>query len=187
MSRIVTGSSRAGDRCGDALGAGRLRPGRPVRYSLAVCSEAMATTRRKSWLVCASLSIGLLAPLVAGCSSSSACPTIGCEPEMRLAYRTAIQMPYSISVAVKGLTLQANCPIAVLGDLFPRMPVVRSCDDRKTIITGVDLGHGQNQTVPVVVTLDGGTATPTILTLTTIINSRDCDSICFVHDGILAN
>jgi hypothetical protein len=52
---------------------------------------------------------------------------------------------------------------------------------------GVDLGHGLNQTLPVQVTIDDGTPIQVTATLEGIVNSRNCDVVCFDHRATVVN
>jgi hypothetical protein len=124
----------------------------------------------------------LLICAVAGGCSSSACPTIACQPTIEMSFRTAIPGNYSLSVTVAGQTFNATCPTQTA-----QLPGVESCTDTQFVVAGVDLGHAQNDTVDISVTIDGGASMKGTANLAGITNSRSCDLVCFVHAGVLNN
>ncbi len=130
----------------------------------------------REWLVGVAISL-----MGAGCSTST-CPTIACQPEIHLSYQTPIAGSYSVSVVVTGSTFTAACPLQGGG-----LPGITSCDQSGIVVSGVNLGHGTNDTVDVQVSLNGGAGIDTKANLSNITNSRECDLICFVHTGTVAN
>lgn len=119
--------------------------------------------------------------LFSGCSTST-CPSVACRPEIHLTYNTAIQAAYSVSATVAGNTFAATCPLA-----SGTVPGISSCDSSGLIISGVDLGHGDNSVVDLTLTLNGGAAIDVKATLSYVTNSRDCDLVCYVHTGTVQN
>ena len=124
--------------------------------------------------------------LIAGCSRG-ACPTIACAPKIELAYQNSIANTYNLSVQVAGVTLQSNCPMQATPGPYNAPPTIQSCDSNGLVVSGVDLGHGSNETVAVAVKIDDGSSIPTTATLQGITNSRDCDFVCYVHTGVVSN
>jgi len=123
--------------------------------------------------------VGLL--IFCGCSST-ACPTVGCEPEIDLSFETPMTASYAVTVSVQNSMFTANCPTQVA-----QLPGIKSCDGAGLVISGVDLGHGENNTVAVMVALNGGQAISTTATLQSITNSRECALVCYIDEGTVAN
>ena len=125
-------------------------------------------------------SIGLVLALVAS-ACQSVCPTIGCWPTIALTYDAPLPGQHTVSVVVGGQTFAATCPLTT----EPAIPGISHCDATGLELKGLDLGHGANQIVPVAVTIDGGPRVVGTAALTQILNSRDCDLVCYKHEGIL--
>ena len=122
----------------------------------------------------------LVGLLCTGCTSG-VCPTIGCYPTITLTYDMPIAGSYTASVTVNGSTVQSTCPRGANGDV----PGIASCDALGLKVSGVDLGHGSLQTVPVTVSINGGAAVSASASLAGIANSRDCDVVCYQHVGVV--
>jgi len=118
-----------------------------------------------------------------GCSSDSRCPTIGCTPKISMAFAHSLTVPYSMTVFVAGQTFRADCP---LSPAAVSEPAITRCDEGGFEITGLDLGHAENKVVNFTVSIDGSEINATA-TLNYIINSRDCDVVCYQHSGTLEN
>lgn len=121
-----------------------------------------------------------------GCSGG--CPSIGCRPKVTLFYDSAILSPYSVSITINGVTLQASCPTA-MQQFLPESdpPRVDSCDGNGITVSGIDLGHGANQTIGASVSIDNSAPILATAVLTNIANSRGCDTVCYIHSGRLPN
>ena len=126
--------------------------------------------------------LAMLASLVA--CSTHVCPTISCQPRVALTYRQALGGPYHLAVAYQGNSFEAGCPLVAA---LPPVTGISSCDMDGLVVTGVDLGHGSNDTVALTVSIAGGTPIPVTATLKRITNSFDCDLVCFDHEGIVEN
>jgi hypothetical protein len=111
------------------------------------------------------------------------CPTIGCQPEVTLAYRQPITSPYHVVVSLHGVTIEGDCP---LDRSYPTIGI-QNCSAQGLVVTGVDLGHGANETVDLTVSIDSGATLAVTATLDGIGNSRDCDVVCYQHQGTVPN
>jgi hypothetical protein len=125
-----------------------------------------------------------LSAMVSGACSEKMCPTIACVPRISLTYARAVASPYRMSVQVNEVSLVENCP-GTRSDLG-LTPGVASCDDRQATITGIDLGHADNTFIGVTVSF-GGMFAGGSATLQRIVNSRDCDLVCYEHVGTVQN
>ena len=128
----------------------------------------------------------LVALGVMGCKTS-ACPEIGCRPEIALTYRQSVVGDYALLIALRGVTYQAVCPKADAP--YETSPHV-SCDANGALLSGVDLGHGGNESVDLTVGLVTGDAATThsiSATLEHVTNSRDCDLVCYQHSATVDN
>lgn len=111
------------------------------------------------------------------------CPTIGCQPQVALVYRQPIEAPYHVVVSLHGVTFEADCP---LDRSYPTIGI-QACTAQGLVVTGIDLGHGANDTVDLTVSIDAGDTLAVTATLDGIGNSRDCDVVCYQHQGTVAN
>jgi hypothetical protein len=127
----------------------------------------------------------LVAVALAPSCSSSSCPTIGCVPRVELTYARPLASAYQLSVSYRGQTFSASCPMKTAN--IGLMPQIDTCDATGLVVTGVDLGHGDNRTVDLTVSVDGGAPVPVTASLMDIANSRSCDVVCFNHVGQVAN
>jgi len=123
------------------------------------------------------------AMMSAGCSEKM-CPTIACVPRIDLTFENPVTAPYRLTVMLAFDTVVENCP-ATRTDLG-LTPGVSSCDDTHATITGIDLGHANNDVIGMNVSL-GGQLLSATATLQTIVNSRDCDLVCYQHVGSVQN
>jgi len=116
------------------------------------------------------------------------CPSIGCRPKVALSYDSPIAASYAISVTIDHITLQSACP-STMQQFLPENdpPRVDSCDSNGITISGIDLGHGDNQTIDASVSIDNAAPLDVTANLTTIANSRGCDLVCYVHSGHIPN
>lgn len=128
----------------------------------------------------------MLAISVATCSSTSVCPTIGCEPLIQLTYATPLVGSYMVSVTVNGSTFAASCPMQASSPLVTT-PGVASCDQNGLMLSAVDLGHGSNDVVQLAIAINDSSSIAVTATLQSISNSRDCPLVCFVHTGVIDN
>jgi hypothetical protein len=119
----------------------------------------------------------------AGCSEKM-CPTIACVPRIDLTYSSVVPDPYRLTVTLNNVSVVENCP-GTRPDLG-FTPGVASCDDRHATITGVDLGHAENSFIGMDVSFGGRLSSGTA-TLQDIVNSRDCDLVCYQHVGTVFN
>jgi hypothetical protein len=119
--------------------------------------------------------------LAAGCVRNGVCPNIGCSPTIALTYDTPLAGPYTVSVVVHGMTFSSTCPPTANAT----SPGIARCDQLGLEISGVDLGHGGNQSVPVAVSIDGAPPIAVAAELGSIQNSRDCDVVCYEHAGVV--
>jgi hypothetical protein len=55
------------------------------------------------------------------------------------------------------------------------------------LLSGVDLGHGSNGVVELIVTVGVSAPISVSATLDGITNSRDCSLVCFRHTGTVDN
>lgn len=136
-------------------------------------------------MVRAALALVLVAAALGGCSRTYSCPTIGCQPQLRLTYRRTVAAPYHVAVTFGGQTSEADCPKT--GGPQGLETGIKSCDEAGVLVTGIDLGQGSNETVNVTVAIDGAAPLSATARLEGIINSRDCDLICFDHRGTVEN
>jgi len=133
--------------------------------------------------------VGLLVCAAAlSCSSTpAACPTIACEPTISLQLRQPIADSYAAIIVFQNTTYQVTCPSAgPISDTPPRL----SCDANGITLTGIDLGHGDNEELEMTVELVTGDAAivyPVTITLLSITNSMDCELVCYQHTGVVAN
>jgi hypothetical protein len=114
---------------------------------------------------------------------SGVCPTIGCLPEVALSYRQPIAAPHHVVVSLRGVTFEADCPME---RPYPTIGI-DSCSAEGVVVMGVELGHGSNQTVDLAVSLEAGQTLAVTATLDGIVNSRDCDVVCYRHGGTIPN
>jgi len=114
---------------------------------------------------------------------SGVCPTIGCLPEVGLAYRQPIAAPYHVVVSLHGVTFEADCPVE---GSYPTVGI-QTCSAEGLVVTGVDLGHASNEKVDLTVAIDAGETLAVTATLDGITNSRDCDLVCYRHEGTIPN
>jgi hypothetical protein len=121
---------------------------------------------------------------IAACRSS-VCPTIACAPQIAISYAMKKASPYQLAVSVRGMDFSAACPNALAEVGTPVGVGITSCDQNGFVVSGVDLGHGDNSTVDLSVSFDGNAAMQVQATLQYIANSRDCDLVCFDHTGTL--
>jgi len=128
----------------------------------------------------------LVALGVLGCSKAI-CPEIGCRPEIAVTYQQPISGEYVLLMVVDGVTYQSTCPRADAP--YETNPHV-ACDANGALLAGVDLGHGDNNRLYVTVELvtgEGATTGTITATLDGVVNSRDCDLVCYRHSGTIAN
>jgi hypothetical protein len=141
------------------------------------------TDRTHGAPVLACAAFAALALTGGGCSQKT-CPTIACVPRISLSYSNAVPDPYRLSVQVNGTSVVENCP-ATRSDLG-LTPGIASCDGSHAVVTGVDLGHGDNGFIAFSVSF-GGPVFLTNASLLGITNSRDCDLVCYEHAGEVQN
>ena len=127
----------------------------------------------------------LLALVGVSACRSGVCPTIGCHPQITLSYATPIAGGYQVSVTVAGQRFEATCPVQPSQTQF--FVGIQSCDETGLVLSGVDLGHGANDTLTVAIAFDDGPPIQATATLLRITNSRDCDLVCYDHRGAVAN
>src|SRR5262245_28674481 len=121
--------------------------------------------------------------LAAACERTWVCPTIGCQPQVQLTYQQSISGPYHVAVAYRGAVYEADCPITASAPTNG----IKSCDGSGLLLTGVDLGHGANDAVDLTVSIDSAPPIAVSAILQGILNSRDCDLVCFDHRGTVAH
>ena len=126
--------------------------------------------------------IGTLVVLLTGCSG--VCPTINCQPKIGLTFQTAIAGAYSVSIVVDGQAFSTECP---MDTSMSQTVGIDACNGSGLTISGVDLGHGTNETITVSVSIDSGSPLSVSATLENVVNSRDCPLVCYVHQGTVAN
>ena len=63
----------------------------------------------------------------------------------------------------------------------------QTCTSSGFELVGVDLGHGDNSNLPISVSLDGSSPILVQASLAGIQNSRDCDLVCYSHQGVVNN
>ena len=80
------------------------------------------------------------------------------------------------------MSFEADCPGAPAAS-----PGIRSCDSTGVLVTGVHLGDGTNDTVALTVSIDSSAPVTVSAMLERILNSRDCDLVCFDHRGTVPN
>ena len=112
------------------------------------------------------------------------CPTIACLPQVLLTYQQPITGTYHLSVSYRGTAYEADCPMES-SDLL--VTGIKSCASDQLLLTGVDLGHGTNDTVNLTVSIDGSVPVAVTATLNRVLNSRDCSLVCFDHRGSVVN
>src|SRR5262249_11350020 len=139
---------------------------------LLVCGPNTEAKRFLAW------AFGILVCLQLNCRSGT-CPTIGCQPQVQLMYQNSIVGSYHLAVTYENAVYEADCP------LMSAVPItgIKSCDGGGLLLTGVDLGHGSNDTVELSVSIDSGTPLTVTATLHGLLNTRDCDIVCFDHRG----
>jgi hypothetical protein len=115
--------------------------------------------------------------------SERVCPTIGCQPQVQLTYENSISGTYHLYVNFHGVVFETDCPKAITD----RTIGIKACDADGFLVTGVDLGHASNDTLDLLVSIDGAMAMSVTATLHGILNSRDCETVCFDHRGTVAN
>jgi hypothetical protein len=141
-------------------------------------------TRTRAVLALASVLLGSL--FVVSCAEKGGvCPTISCTPEITVAYASPLTAPYYLQASLREMLFSSDCP----KDPPQTGPVVgiASCGNSGFLLQGVDLGSGSNMTVDLTVSIDQGPSMSVTATLQSIVNSRDCELICFKHTGTLAN
>lgn len=117
------------------------------------------------------------------CSENSVCPTVGCLPKITMEFATMIPAQYQLSVMVAGRTYAASCPSSNFGI----SQGIDTCSSSGFELVGVDLGHGDVSTLPVSVAIDGSTPIAAKASLAGIQNSKECDLVCYTHDGVISN
>ena len=122
-------------------------------------------------------------PWLASCSGGS-CPNVACVPRIQGTYSRVIPDPYRLSVVVDVASFAANCPMTADLGLTPGLA---SCSDTGFVITGLDLGHGDNSFISLQVTIDNGRPLGNSGQLQGIVNSRDCPLVCYEHTAFIAN
>ena len=115
--------------------------------------------------------------------SERICPTIGCQPEVTLVYRQTIAAPYHVAVSLRGVTFEADCPMERAYSTIG----IQTCSTDGLVLAGVDLGHASNETVDLTVSIDAGQTLAVASALDGIGNSRDCDLVCYRHQGTVPN
>ena len=115
--------------------------------------------------------------------SQSVCPTIGCQPQVQLTYENSIAGAYHLKVNFHGVVFETDCPKTTTDPTIG----IKTCDANGFLVTGVDLGHASNDTLDLLVQIDGAMSTSVTATLHGIVNSRDCETVCFDHRGTVAN
>jgi hypothetical protein len=129
----------------------------------------------------------------AGCSSShpATCSNNNCQPSITLQYRTPIEGDYQIFISLLATTYQSSCPMGPSGPGTGDAAVSQiTCDANGAVLTGVDLGNGDNETLDLIVAFGpGATSNQFMVTarLSSISNDRSCELICFQHSGTVAN
>jgi hypothetical protein len=96
---------------------------------------------------------------------------------------SAIPGQYQLSVVVTGRTYQASCP----SNDFSVRDGIDTCSSSGFELVGIDLGHAENATLPVSVSIDGSSPIAAQAQLSSIQNSRDCDLVCYSHRGVVNN
>jgi hypothetical protein len=140
----------------------------------------------------------LVGSAAAGCSSApkTSCTQNSCQPTITLQYRTPINDAYMIQISVNRVTYQSNCPMGPAGGpqgsgSIDAAVAEITCDASGAVLTGVDLGHGENQTLDLVVQLTtGGDVTSQFMVtanLSSIANDKDCALVCFQHNATVSN
>jgi len=122
----------------------------------------------------------LLMVLGASCDKST-CPTIGCYPKITMEFAKAVPAQYHLSVVVIGRTYEASCP----GNNFGISEGIDTCSSSKFELVGVDLGHGDVSNLPVSISVNGSSPIAAKANLKGIQNSKDCDLICYTHEGVV--
>lgn len=118
-----------------------------------------------------------------GACREGICPTIACQPQVSLTYRQPIAAPYHVVVSVHGVTFEADCPM----ELPSRTIGITSCGANGLVVTGVDLGHASNDTVDLTISIDSSEPLAVKAILGGISNTRDCDLVCYRHNGTVPN
>jgi len=114
---------------------------------------------------------------------NAVCPTIGCLPKISMEFANAIPDQYQLSIVVAGRTYQASCP----SNGFSGRDGIDTCSSSGFELVGVDLGHADNGTLPLSVSIDGSSPIAAQAKLSGIQNSRDCDLVCYSHQGVVNN
>lgn len=115
--------------------------------------------------------------------SQGVCPTIACQPQVQLTYENSVAGPYHLYVNFHGVVFETDCPKTTTD----RTIGIKSCDADGFLVTGVELGHASNDTLDLLVGIDGAMPISVTATLHGILNSRDCETVCFDHRGTVAN
>jgi hypothetical protein len=130
-----------------------------------------------------------LAPLISLVVSSGiacsqgVCPELACQPQVQLTYEHSIPGAYHLYVSLHGVVFETDCPKATTY----RTIGITSCDADGFLVTGVDLGHDSNDTLDLMVSIDSAMSISVAAPLHGIVNSRDCEMVCFDHRGTVAN
>jgi hypothetical protein len=111
------------------------------------------------------------------------CPTIGCYPKITMHFANAVPAQYRLSVAVIGRTYEASCPSSNFGVTEG----IDTCSSSEFELVGVDLGHADVSNLPVSISIDGLPQIAAKANLTGIQNSKECDLICYTHEGVVNN
>jgi hypothetical protein len=137
---------------------------------------AMTSVRRSLFCI-------VFAPWLLACVHT--CPEIGCASRIDMTFESPLSSNYSLALSIRGESLSANCPLTSSG--LSRTPRIDSCNASGFTVTGVDLGHGENDKVAFTVAIDGGAPAQASASLKGIENSRDCSYVCFIHEGHVTN
>lgn len=130
------------------------------------------------------LKLAPVALMVMGAScEEGTCPTIGCYPKITMEFANSVSGQYHLSVVVSGRTYEASCP----SNDFGISEGIETCSLSKFDLIGVDLGHANVSSLPVSISIDGLPPIAANATLTGIQNSKDCDLVCYTHEGVVNN
>jgi hypothetical protein len=120
--------------------------------------------------------------ILSGCDVGR-CPEVACLPEVTLAYRQPVEAPYHLTVSLRGVVFEDDCPLV---RPYPTIGI-QSCSAEGLVVRGVDLGQGSNEVVYLTVSTQPGESVSVTAGLDRILNSRDCDQVCYQHSGSVPN
>jgi hypothetical protein len=132
---------------------------------------------------------GLVAMLLLSSSCEKACPTIKCQPTVRIDFTNSVNEEYEITVDVSGKTTVAQCPGQTAGPFTNDEPRW-VCTSTSIQVTAPGLITDSIRSTPAEARVDlrrksNGQSSSTVVPLKYdgVLNSLDCEQPCFKATG----